>query len=95
MTTYRTSDGERVSKAQIDRNIRIAKEAKLAIQDAEYGYHFCEECQRSTGVRLDCSHIESVKTSQDNGRSEKAWDTDNIRILCRLCHQKHDKTSLG
>jgi len=32
-----------------------------------------------------------VDSCQKNGRCEKAWDLNNIRILCRYHHKKHDK----
>ena len=94
MNYYRTSEGIRISKAKIDAEVRKAKARKLAMQIDEHGYNFCEECGRSGGVRLDCSHDESVKSCQENGRSEKAFDVKNLSILCRNCHQQKDKLYL-
>jgi len=94
MNYFKTSTGERVSKSVIDRKVRQAKEAKLEKQFLEDGYNHCEECGQSTGTYLDCSHVISVKESQEMGRSELAWDENNIKILCRRCHQKKDRLNL-
>jgi hypothetical protein len=100
MTHYKTSNGIRLSKTYIDRQIVLAKKQKLEVQLEEYSYNFCEECQISGYPKaanemdlkiLDCSHTESVDSCQKNGRCEKAWDLNNIRILCRFHHKKHDK----
>lgn len=94
--TYSTSTGERLKKSVIDRRVRKAKEAKIEQMKDRYGYVFCESCGRnaSAGLPLDCSHDESVKSCQENGRAEKAYDVGNITIRCRECHRKHDKTNL-
>jgi len=94
MNYYRKSNGERISKSEIDSKVRKAKAEKLEEQREEYSYNFCEECGRSSGVYLDCAHLESVDSCQKNGRAEKAYDKDNIRILCRLDHQALDKLDL-
>ena len=91
MGNYRMSNGDKVSKSVIDSRTREAKRLVLSIQFDEYGYNFCEICTRSGGVRLDCSHTISVDKAQKTGRSELAWSLGNIRVLCRECHQKHDK----
>lgn len=91
MNSYKTSDGSRLKQSTIDRLITKAKGEKLREQYENHGYNFCEVCGRSSGTYLDCSHIESVKSCKENGRTEKAFDVSNIRVLCRLCHQKHDK----
>jgi hypothetical protein len=83
MNHYRTSNGERISKQQIDSKV-----------SEEYSYNFCEKCGRSSGVYLDCSHVLSVKYCQENGMSEKAFDKDNIKILCREHHQALDGLDL-
>ncbi len=96
MNHYKTSAGERISKSKIDAEVRKAKARKLAMQLEEHGYNFCEAegCGRSTGTYLDCAHLESVKSCQENGRSEKAFDVANVKILCRLHHQELDKLYL-
>ena len=89
--TYQTSTGERITKSQIDARIKKAKAIVLDNQMKDYSYNFCEVCQRSSGVRLDCSHIVSVDECQKSGFTEKAWQVSNIEVLCRKCHQKRDK----
>jgi hypothetical protein len=92
MNTYSTSFGDRISKSVIDARVREAKRKLLETQILEYGYNFCEDCKRSTGVYLDCSHNESVDKCQKEGRSEEAYNVDNLKVRCRDCHRKHDKS---
>ena len=91
MNTYKTSSGERIKKSVIDRLVRSAKSQVIVNQVNTFGYNFCEECKQSSGAYLDCSHTLSVDQCQKQGKSELAWDVDNIRVLCRSCHRKHDK----
>ena len=91
MNSYRTSNGERIKQSVIDSLIRKAKAQKLREQFEEHQYNFCENCGISSGTYLDCSHNESVKSCKENGRTEKAFDVNNITVLCRKCHQIHDK----
>ncbi|MFW5871755.1 MAG: hypothetical protein ACOCUT_01475 [bacterium] len=91
MSNYKDSNGNKYSKAEIDRMVRDAKEKKIGSFIDEHGYIFCEDCGRSGGVRFDCSHQIGVDRCQKEGRSKLAWDIDNIKIRCRKCHQKHDK----
>ena len=90
MTTYRTTNGERIAKSLIDAKVREAKARKLEMFFDEHGYYFCENCGTSSG-RIDCSHTISVDRCQKHGKSELAWHIGNIRLLCRKCHQEHDK----
>lgn len=94
MNFYKTSTGERVSKPQIDRKVREAKATALASQLEDFGYNFCVTCKRSSGVILDCAHVVSVNDCQKNGKSELAWDTKNIKIMCRNCHAEYDKNNV-
>lgn len=89
MGTYKTSDGERVSKATIDKKVREAKEKVIASQLEEHGYNYCVVCGKS-GARLDCSHVIGVYDCEKRGMVELAWSPENIEILCRECHQKRD-----
>lgn len=91
MNHYRCSDGTKVTKSHIDREIRKAKKRKIADMLFETGYIFCEDCTASSGVYIDCSHDISVDECQKSGRSELAWDVNNITLRCRDCHKKHDK----
>lgn len=95
MGTYKTSDGERLDKSVIDRRVREAKKKKLDSQLEEHGYNFCEQCGVSSGTYLDCSHDISVDKCQKEGKTELAYDVDNITILCRNCHQVKDKLYLS
>ena len=95
MNTYRLSTGERITKAELDHRIREGKKEKLRLQYEEYGYNFCEECKSNDDKPIDCSHIESVDSCQKNGHAERAYDLNNIRILGRGCHRKHDKNCIN
>ncbi len=89
MNNFRTSLGETITKGKIDRNIRKAKEIKLRQFLNDNGFYFCEECKTSQG-RIDCSHNISVNECQNSGRSELAWDINNIKLRCVPCHNKLD-----
>jgi len=94
MNSYQTSNGERIKQSVIESLIRKAKAEKVKKQFEEHGYNFCENCKISNGTYLDCSHNESVKSCKENGRTEKAFDVNNITILCRSCHQEKDKLNI-
>lgn len=94
MNSYRTSNGERIKQSVIDRLVRKAKEQKLIQQFDEHGYNFCEKCGVSNGTYLDCSHDISVNDCKKQGRTELAFDVNNITILCRDCHKEKDKLNL-
>lgn len=89
--TYSTSTGERVTKSEIDKKVRKAKEQKIQNMIDDFGYVFCEDCKRNDCKPIDCSHEISVKEAQESGRAELAWDVNNIKMRGRKCHQKHDK----
>ena len=93
MNYYRTSTGDKISKTAIDAKVKVAKQSALDEQFDEYGYNFCIECLQSGGVYLDCSHTISVNEAQKSGRSELAYDPNNIRVRCRACHIQHDNKS--
>ena len=92
--SFSESNGDRISRNRIERKIRKSKEIKLAQQLHDYCYNFCEECKSNACKPLDCSHVISVKECLERGAAELCWDLDNIRILGRNCHNKHDKTNL-
>lgn len=94
MNHFRTSDGDKVTKAEIDRNVRKAKAQKLANYTEEHGYIFCEDCGRNDCLPVDCSHDISVSECQNSGRSELAWDVENITLRGRKCHQIKDGLDL-
>lgn len=94
-TTYFTSDGKRLNKSQVDRRIRQAKQKfKERFLDENDNHIFCEECRRNDCVPVDISHDISVKKAQETGRTELAWDIENMTFRGRSCHQKHDKSGL-
>ena len=95
--TYECSDGTRVLKSTIDSRVKKAKAKKLDNMNLDQGFIACEECgiNASSGVYLDCSHTISVKECQESGRSELAYNVDNLRVLCRRCHGIHDKNILN
>ncbi len=92
--SYKLSTGEYIKKSLIDLRIREAKKIVIDNQIDEYGYNFCEVCKASSGVRLDCSHYVSVDECQKTGRSELAYDVNNIQVLCRECHKERDNNQL-
>lgn len=94
MNTYKCSNGERLKQSVIERLIRKAKFDKVDKQFIEYGYNFCENCGKSSGEYLDCSHNISVKEAKETGRTELAFDVNNITMLCRTCHAKKDKLDI-
>ena len=93
MNHYHTSSNERIAKSVIDARVRKAKANALSEQFWEFGYNFCVDCLRSTGVYLDCSHTISVDEAQKTRRAELAYDKDNIKVRCRTCHIEHDNQS--
>jgi hypothetical protein len=95
MTTYRLSNGQRLSKKRIDQLIRKAKAEKLANQLEAIGYNVCEDCYKNDCVPIDCSHNISVDQCQKDPETplELAWDLDNITIRGRRCHKIWDKTT--
>jgi 5-methylcytosine-specific restriction endonuclease McrA len=94
MARYKTSNGMFIEKKEIDKRVRMAKKIKLSQQLEEFSYNFCTECGRNDDVPLDCSHRVSVDECQKTARSELAWDTNNIDILGRKCHQIRDGLNL-
>lgn len=87
MNSYKLSNGETITKRQIDNNIKKAKKEFLKAFFDKWGYYFCER-DLTTSERLDISHIISVKEAQNMGESELAWDLDNLELLSRESHEK-------
>lgn len=82
--TYQLTNGERMFKANIDANVRNAK-FEFVAEALDEGKNYCWACG-TTGDRLDCSHIISVDRCQKIGRSDLAWDKENLQLECRKCH---------
>lgn len=94
MGSYKTSSGDRIDQAQLDRYIRGAKAKKIEDFKDDHGYVFCEDCKRSDVFPIDCSHDISVNEAKNSGRAELCYDVNNITLRCRKCHQKWDKSGL-
>lgn len=94
MNTYLCTDGSRVTQGQIDSRMRKAKANLIQEQFDDEGYNFCRKCNRSTGTYFDCSHIISIQDAKNLGQTEQCWNVNNMRILCRECHQKVDKLGM-
>ena len=83
---YKTSTGETVSQSTFNRRVSLAKEEKIDQQRLDFGFNFCEDCKvNGSNTFLDCSHDIGIK----KGSIENAWDTNNITIRCRDCHDKY------
>ena len=89
--TYSDSDGNRWTTSQIDRKSDRCARELLEIQFIEYGYNFCTQCYRNDCKPIDVAHLISRKEAKESGRAELCWDMDNLKIMGRKCHQKHDK----
>lgn len=90
MNTYQCSDGTRLKESVIKRLITKAKSEKISKFIDDNGYIFCEECKVNNAFKFDCSHDLSVKKCKEQGKTELAFDVNNITILCRNCHQIKD-----
>tara|TARA_R110000796_G_scaffold238078_2_gene358313 strand:+ start:444 stop:836 length:393 start_codon:yes stop_codon:yes gene_type:complete len=87
MPKYPNSSGEMIDKKVIDRRIAKAKDQYVEKFIDTHGFLFCERLIRSD-LPLDRSHVVSVKYCQEHGKSELAWDLNNIELLCRAEHLK-------
>lgn len=93
MGTFKTSDGERVTKTFIDGQIRKTK--KQFTDDAyDEGLNYCWACERNDKF-LSCSHIVSVNKCQNDGRAEKAWDYENLQLECLDCHAETERGTIS
>jgi hypothetical protein len=92
MGTFKTSEGERLSKTTIDSLIRKAKKA-LTDEAVEEGKAYCWSCG-TTKDRLSCSHIISVNKCQNDGMAEVAYLTDNMQLECLLCHAETERGTI-
>ncbi len=91
MGSSKTSCGERISTEECQKKISEAKQQKLDLFMLEHGYHFCEDCGKNTCKPIDCSHDISVDECKKSGRTELAWDINNITLRGRACHSKYDR----
>lgn len=91
--TSEGSDGVRYTTAQVNKRVSDTKAKFVEEFRDNHGYHFCESCKKSTGVRLTCSHILSVDYCKKEGMTEVAWDINNLELLCIKCHDLHERLS--
>ena len=89
------SSGDRVKKSILDRKVRKAKAQVLQNQLDKEGYNFCTTCKRNDCKPVTCAHIVSVDECQKSGRSELAWDINNIIPEGIDCHQKRDLNNVN
>lgn len=94
MGTFKTSEGERLTKTFIDGQIRKAKKVFIEQKEDE-GIVYCESCG-ATNKRLSCSHIISVDQCQKDGRSEFAFDVENLQLECVPgCHEETERGTIS
>jgi 5-methylcytosine-specific restriction endonuclease McrA len=89
--TYSDSEGNRYTTDQINRKSDKAANSKLVDQLVDYGYNFCEECERNDCKPIDVSHTVSRKKAKELGKVELIWDKNNMEILGRRCHKIKDQ----
>ncbi len=83
--SFKTSEGERLSKTQIDLLVSKAKR-EFKEEALEEGKGYCWACGTNNGYRA-ASHIISVDKCQKDGRTEVAWNKDNLQLECNSpCH---------
>ena len=95
MNSFTDSRGRKFQKGTIDRMVNDAKRQRMQMQVDEYGYNFCEDCERNTCQPVDMSHDISVDQCQKDPNTplELAWSISNITPRGRKCHIKHDSIS--
>lgn len=88
-----TSDGERLTQGQINSRIKKAKKLKVAQFKDEHTHLFCEDCGiNEMGSIIDLSHEISIKEAKETNRAELCYTVSNLKLRCRKCHRKHDKS---
>lgn len=87
VNTFRTSTGERVTKFEIDRRTKLAKQEYTFKIWKQTGQVICENCNDPACYPVQRSHIISVNEAQNSGRAELCWDIYNLEHLGQACHQ--------
>ena len=90
MNNYKTSLGQSITQAVIQRNISKAKEIMVRTFKNDNGYIFCQFTGQSSG-RIDIMHLISVDECKKSGRVELVWAQRNLRFGTREVHDNHDK----
>jgi len=94
MSSYKTSDGNYITKKTIDYRVQKAKdeytEAVCSSLHIDPNHIMCERCRLPNSVApgVSRSHIVSVKYCQDNGMSEIAYCHFNFEHLCLNDHRE-------
>ena len=88
--TFRTSDGERLTKFEINKRIKSAKDKYTEIARKKAGIIICERCKDKSCWPIQRSHIISVNEAQNSGRAELCWDINNLEHLGQPCHSKFE-----
>lgn len=99
MSSYKTSDGNYLTKDYIDYKVQETKE--LYTQMVAESLHidqddiFCERCKISNRIAkgVSRSHIMSVDYCQRVGAAELAFDIMNLEHLCLSCHREIESHS--
>lgn len=86
--TYQLSDGTRIKKSVLDSRIAAAKKKfKASFEEDEFtGLTFCQALGKNADETVDNSHIISVDRCQKMGKSELAYDVDNLQRESRSQH---------
>lgn len=92
--TYKDSQGNTYTTAQIEAKIKKAALELLDIQYVNHGYNFCEDCKRNDCKPIDVSHNYSRKKAKEDGCVEVLWDHKYMSIRGRKCHKKVDGLQL-
>ena len=91
MNEYKTSDGERVSQATIDRRRR--EEQRHILYRLAPLNPICEGCGEYPAMEHD--HTISQARCKTLHKTELIWDPDNWSYSCRQCHQEWESYRSG
>lgn len=87
--TVQCSDGQRLSRLALELNIKLAKILYREKMQVE-GKYYCE-VSGVAGEDLDTSHIVSVDDCIKQGKSEHAYNDENLELLTRKEHEKWER----
>lgn len=89
MNKYKTSTGDMVSQATIDRNYSMSLKAK----HAGCAMRLCEGCGYSLAVHND--HTISRKRCKELGLADLIWEPKNFVSSCEKCHHEWEDYKSG
>lgn len=83
------SNGMSILKSALDRKIEEAKADYSENFILDNGYVFCEHCGKNPAgcPGIARSHIIGVNEAQNTGRSELAYDLQNLEHVGQKCHR--------